>query len=354
MSDALAARSHPGASLWSELRRILSASGLRLVAIDEADPLEMQGALLVSHGWSDRGARALRAGAVATALLSFESPVIDVGFYHGLARIGRPFAEAFLFPGTRRRLSPSTCFHQMFVPQLLQDVPVALNKWGDRRFLAFINANKALEPISVGRLLAAVIARYTAPMPQAVKPSVRRQLIGMIDPELRRELYSERLRAVLHFAARDDFDLYGPYWEKSNVLVSPETVDRLRPRVRGLASEKLATLQQYRFALCFENAVFPGYISEKITDCFLAGAIPIYLGAPDVSDHIPTDTFVDARRFSTYGELESALERMTMAEGNCKLRAARDFVRSRRFAPFHDVHAAEALAGAILRRRRDA
>ena len=42
---------------------------------------------------------------------------------------------------------------------------------------------------------------------------------------------------------------------------------------------------------------FAGYISEKIFDCFFAGTVPLYLGAPDIEDYIPADTFIDLRQF---------------------------------------------------------
>ena len=48
------------------------------------------------------------------------------------------------------------------------------------------------------------------------------------------------------------------------------------------------------FAICYENARdIPGYITEKIFDCFFAGCVPIYWGgAPNVTDHIPANTFI--------------------------------------------------------------
>jgi len=49
-------------------------------------------------------------------------------------------------------------------------------------------------------------------------------------------------------------------------------------------SDKVKTLSQYRYSLCFENTFTPGYVTEKIIDSFLAGSIPLYWGGapPDI------------------------------------------------------------------------
>jgi hypothetical protein len=43
-------------------------------------------------------------------------------------------------------------------------------------------------------------------------------------------------------------------------------------------SDKIKTLSQYKYSLCFENTFTPGYVTEKIVDSFLAGSMPIYWG----------------------------------------------------------------------------
>ena len=51
-------------------------------------------------------------------------------------------------------------------------------------------------------------------------------------------------------------------------------------------------------------------ISEKIFDCFYSGTIPIYLGDPNISDTIPSDTFIDYRDFSNINDLLKYLDDM--------------------------------------------
>lgn len=54
----------------------------------------------------------------------------------------------------------------------------------------------------------------------------------------------------------------------------------------------------YKFVICGENSLLPGYVTEKIVSAMLAYAIPIYLGAPDIGEHFNPRSFLDAGRMS--------------------------------------------------------
>lgn len=58
-----------------------------------------------------------------------------------------------------------------------------------------------------------------------------------------------------------------------------------------------------KFSVCFENSRDPywacGWVTEKIYDCLGSGCIPIYWGAPDVTDRIPAELFIDYRSFDS-------------------------------------------------------
>ena len=41
---------------------------------------------------------------------------------------------------------------------------------------------------------------------------------------------------------------------------------------------KVAVASQYKFMVCFENDLYPGYVSEKIVEAYLADTIPLYWG----------------------------------------------------------------------------
>lgn len=47
--------------------------------------------------------------------------------------------------------------------------------------------------------------------------------------------------------------------------------------------DNITLFKPYKFVIAFENEPLEGYVSEKLLMPLLAGCIPIYLGAPDVS-----------------------------------------------------------------------
>jgi hypothetical protein len=119
---------------------------------------------------------------------------------------------------------------------------------------------------------------------------------------LKNELYSARLTAIKYFSEVSGFDLYGYDWDKMPRSPLLFHYGKYVRRVwRGITADKLKTLSEYKFAMCFENASYSGYVTEKIFDCLAAGTIPIYLGAPDIESIVPPSCFIDFRRFSAKG-----------------------------------------------------
>ena len=56
--------------------------------------------------------------------------------------------------------------------------------------------------------------------------------------------------------------------------------------------ELISLYSQYKFIICFENSTTPGYVTEKIFNVFLSGTIPIYDGAPNITDYINPHAFI--------------------------------------------------------------
>lgn len=175
------------------------------------------------------------------------------------------------------------------------------------------------------------------------------------------ELYTERIKAIRWFEQNhpEDFDLYGIDWDKylfKGVLLRLNRFELLRkllkpkyPSYRGAVNSKREVLQKYKFAICYENAKdVSGYISEKIVDCFFAGCVPIYWGAPNITDHIPANTFIDRRKFKTYDELYSYLKNMSDKEYINYLDDIKTFIKSDRIYPFSAEYFAHTLIQVIL------
>jgi hypothetical protein len=165
------------------------------------------------------------------------------------------------------------------------------------------------------------------------------------------ELYSERVRGIHWFEREhpDQFDLYGSGWDRiyftgklarfnmflQRAYAKFPALKRSRfPSHRGMVPRKNAVMRQYKFAMAYENASFPGYITEKIFDAFFAGCVPVYIGAPNVTDYIPAETFIDRRKFASYDQLYRYMANMPENEYLAYLRAIEEFVNSNRIKPF--------------------
>jgi hypothetical protein len=122
------------------------------------------------------------------------------------------------------------------------------------------------------------------------------------------ELYSRRRHLArtadrLHF---DGLDVFGGGW-RGEPASWAHRFFRHKPFqcARGaFVGDKLELLPTYRFALAFENLKGNvGYVSEKPFDPLYTGVVPIYLGDQNITDVIPEDCFVDARKFRDDAEL---------------------------------------------------
>jgi len=177
------------------------------------------------------------------------------------------------------------------------------------------------------------------------------------------ELYTERVNAIRWFEQYhpDEFDLYGIGWDKyvfggSKII---RGLNRIKPLTRLLAPKyhsykgaiqsKAQILKEYKFAICYENAKdIPGYITEKIFDCFFAGCVPIYLGAPNITDFIPASTFIDKENFKSYEELYRYIKFMPNSEYQEYLTSIEKFIKSDAMYLFRAERFAELITDEII------
>lgn len=68
--------------------------------------------------------------------------------------------------------------------------------------------------------------------------------------------------------------------------------DTLKDKTCYNSKELIKIYSEYKFIICFENSKTDGYITEKIFNVFLSGSIPIYDGAPNITDYIVSGSFI--------------------------------------------------------------
>ncbi|HEY0582707.1 MAG TPA: glycosyltransferase family 10 [Chloroflexota bacterium] len=311
---------------WQRVHTLAAERGIRFLTADrvQAEGIDPRQVMLVAYDWTPDAERLVSQGARPAALVSFEPPVIAWWLYYHLESVSARFPHTFLFEGARERVAAETRFHPLYFPQPCPPPRPTGQPFGKRRFLTMINSNKAMPR-------ARDVARW---LDRPREVSVKRTLAGLRYRPVARDRYGARLRAIESLANLDDFDLYGEGWESRHPAVEPGLFAAAQRVYRGQVDDKLALLATYRFALVFENTRFPGYISEKLFDCFFARCIPIYSGAPDVAQYIPPPAFIDARQFASFRELEKFLRGITEEDARRYVDAAHAFLLSPAFEAF--------------------
>lgn len=180
-----------------------------------------------------------------------------------------------------------------------------------------------------------------------------------------RILYPERVKAIRWFEknAPQDFDLYGVDWDLpvvGNGLIGKverrfwralSRIIKLRPfhSYRGRVVQKKDVLRRTRFAICYENVRdLPGYITEKIFDCFFSGCVPVYWGANNIADHIPDNCFIDRRNFRDTEDIYKFLKEIREEEFIGYQQHIVAFLQSDAAYPFASEFFAETIANTIV------
>lgn len=235
------------------------------------------------------------------AFVIFEPPVVAPQLYRALPKLTAAFERVYVHntegDGYSLQGVDRLRLRKLYWPQPRRDVLLPFWNQGDRqRRMVMINGNH--KPISCEG-----------------------------------ELYSRRIEALVALAKFGKVDLYGRGWERwwsRNSMWLPYWRSRgaLMSIYKGSCSSKYEVLCRYEFALCFENMVMKGYITEKIFDCIYAGTIPLYLGATDIAELIPGAAYIDCRQFTSWEQMQEVLMCMSADQIQSIKEAGRAFLQS--------------------------
>jgi len=156
------------------------------------------------------------------------------------------------------------------------------------------------------------------------------------------ELYTKRIEALNYFSDKD-CDLYGTGWSQCKDK-------KIIGIYKGKVAAKNEILKNYKFSICFENSSNEyGAITEKIFDCFAAGCVPIYWGAPNVEKYIPKGCFIDFRNFDAYDDLYNFLNVMDEVTYSQYIDSIKAFMLSKEYDNFNTVGYIKYMEEAISR-----
>ncbi len=144
-------------------------------------------------------------------------------------------------------------------------------------------------------------------------------------------LYEERIKIYRYLNDNypSDFHLFGRGWATptykanfKNALIRRSGLERLininypsnsfSKVYKSNVDDKFNILENSIFNICFENILDQNnYITEKIFQPLLTRTIPIYYGAPNILEFVPSKCFISYRDFSSYKDLSDEIINMS-------------------------------------------
>ena len=94
-------------------------------------------------------------------------------------------------------------------------------------------------------------------------------------------IYANRCNLVNGLKDTDlEIDIHGIYHDTEH------------PKSFGNCWNKKVGLNDYRFSIAIENTILNNFTTEKFYDCVLCDTVPVYYGAPNISDYIDSNSFL--------------------------------------------------------------
>lgn len=235
--------------------------------------------VLESHGYIVKQANSLKDLQDVHCIIAFDIPIHQLGDL-----LAYPHEKCFAFlwePPSVISTNYEPAYHQFFSHiYTWHDASLTHNKYRKFYYPVMSTMISPLVPFEQRKLCTLIAGNKTSSHPD--------------------ELYSERRNTIEYFDTNhtEDFDLYGRWWPAYKTY-------------RGGIWKKIDVLKNYKFCICYENIKnIPGYITEKIFDCFRCGCIPVYWGADNITDYIPSNCFIDRNQFANHDELYEYLKNM--------------------------------------------
>ena len=273
-------------------------------------------------------------GSKPLLITSFESPAYTPEFFNNVFKIANKFKYRILWSGIYENVTFTNGinFNVHFPSYSKNELINNSLPWSKRDFLTIVLKNMyvnsysnkfLLHPIDIILLLARLFKKYAIKLDFKNKKKVKNLPFE--------QLHDQRLSAIIFFGEKNCLKVFGKGW--NNITNLPKFYqNKLENILHNINPEeclsKISVLRNYKYSICFENAAFKGGISEKIIDCFVAGVIPIYLGAKDIDLFIPKKSFIDVRDFSNWTELYNYLISLDDIDAQIMINEGKIFLQS--------------------------
>jgi len=354
--DIFWAKKYPGAS-WIPLFKQYLATEFEVVTADIALNHVSHGfwqakdIMVIQHGNDHITHKLIKAGASPLALTCFESPLYIGEFYNQVSSIAPVFKHRVLFSGLHKYYKAESGINHLvtFPSYFLNELDIQKSAWKQRKFMVAVIGNKYVIPSCCPGLhkpmewfwwIRKKLAQYI----------YKSSLSGNF-PVKSIQLQDFRLEIISFFMAHTLLDLYGKGWDLLSNL-PPYWQTKLTPLLKNNPAKpcdnKLEKIRNYKYGLCIENAKFPGYVTEKIVDCLVAGVIPLYMGAPNIEEFIPKTCFIDFRDYRNLDDLMTYLQNMPENDATEMIVCGQQFLQSDRGKLYSYEGFAEFMANIVI------
>jgi hypothetical protein len=319
---------YPGALASVELKEKLSQHGIDIVTGDIAlksvktGEIKANQILIIENDNSPESHQLIAHGAKPKILICGESPLFADDFYTQLSKRSIIFDHCVVFKGATALANPKISTQVLYFPSYSEKYTINQAPWHDRGYLVMVAANKYWEiRRTFLRKIAANIKDIMLNRPQRISHRFNSD-----------QLHDERLFAIEFFSQFENFQLFGRDWNNLSILPKywEKKLEKIICDLSPVSCEnKIDTISNFKYCLCYENMKYPGYITEKIIDAFVAGTVPIYLGASDVEKYIPENCYIDIRKFNDYYGLKKYIDSISETQWINLVQNGRDFLISK-------------------------
>lgn len=282
---------YPGATVYPIFAKLAREQGWQTITADLFlnNNIKFNKAITLSNEFTPLLSKLVGIGVKPGLLISGESPNVARKFYSELKVKSSLFPYANLFGGCLSNLHPNCKGYNFYWPCPASTYKSLLS-WSERKILGMVSSFKHGWKNSLHKI------------PRYIYKEVIWHFHKLQNASLRPiDLYGIRLDLIEYFGPMENFVLRGNGWEQA--IIEGKLNHIKFTNLPTYCNNKLKVLANCRFSLVIENCIYLGYVTEKIFDVFRAGSVPIYLGAPDISNYVPKGCFIDFRSFSNYQSL---------------------------------------------------
>ena len=354
----------PGSAWLASLKELLMDSNIEMMSMDTLRKKikyekfsDFSSIGIIGEPLCDSANWLLREGAIPLIAINAESPIYAYNLYDKVAEISKLYYKNITFSGLIKTTDMKMIETLHFPSFHRRNLNSMIKSWNNRNYMVVVAGNKSgyfeilnkmnklfrrlqnrnIKKINISPSIDNAsfpnqdINRFQYIFHQT-KYEVGKFFSKSFRTALKNELHTKRWEVIKYFGNLEKLELYGAGWDEYERFPSAwrDIMKTVIPSVyKGQCEDKINTIANYKFVFCAENTIYPGYVTEKIIDCFIAGTIPIYIGAPDIENFIPKNLFIDLRRYNSMEDLENKLIHTSEEEALSMIASAKEFLKSK-------------------------